>query len=322
MLGAHAQSADPEYGVQIFTENDLYSRRHTDQWYTNGLRIVFLPRDQDKQLKDFSAFARRFYGPEAVARIGFTFGQDIYTPKNIRDPNPQPWDRPWAGWTYFGAIAQAAVADKQDTVELDIGAVGPRSGAAWVQHRWHQLIGAPEPMGWNNQIGNELGVNLTWRRHQRLQFVCNTLDVIPHYGGAAGNVFTYVALGASVRAGQNISGFGDDRSTTSLRRGSSESTRFCVPPARQELEWYVFARAEGRLVGRNIFLDGNLLHDGPRVTKRPFVYDFALGASMRFAGNFRITFTEVWRAMEFKPVDTRTPLGIQKFGSIVLAYEF
>lgn len=319
---ALAQAADPEHGIQIFTENDLFSRNHTDQWYTNGLRIVYLPRQQDwLQLDEFRRLARRFYDPEAVVRVGFTLGQDIYTPRDIKNPNPQPWDRPWAGWSYIGAIAQAASPDTQDTVELNLGAIGPKSGARSVQTRWHEIIGAPKPEGWGNQIGNELGVNLTWKRQHRFQFVCNTFDVIPHYGLALGNVYTYVAAGGSLRIGRNLSGFGDDRSVTSLR-GIDAPRGFCLPPDRRELETYLFVRTEGRLVAHNIFLDGNTFRDSAHVTKRPWAHDASLGGSIRFMENFRITMTQTWRSMEFKPVDDRTPRGVHRFGTIVVAYEF
>lgn len=319
---ARAQSADPEHGIQVFTENDLFSRSSTDQWYTNGLRIVYLPRKQEwTQLEEFNRLARRFYDPEAVVRVGFTLGQDIYTPRDISNPNPQPWDRPWAGWTYVGALAQAASPDTQDTVELNLGAVGPNSGARSVQTRWHRFIGAPKPEGWANQISNELGVNLTWKRQIRRQYVCNTLDLIPHYGAALGNIYTYAAVGATLRVGRNLSGFGDDRSVTSLRRGATISG-FCLPPERSATEFYLFARTEGRLVARNIFLDGNTFRGSANVTKRPWAWDVSAGASVRFMENFRITFTQTWRSMEFKPVDERTPRGVHRFGTIVAAYEF
>jgi lipid A 3-O-deacylase len=319
---ALAQTAEPDNGIQIFTENDLFSRSHTDQWYTNGLRIVFLPRHQEwDKLQSFNQFARRFYDPQAIVRLGVTLGQDIYTPRDISDTDPQPWDRPWAGYTYIGAIAQASAPDKQDTVELNIGTVGPSSGAASIQRRWHRIINAPEPRGWGNQIGNELGVNLTWKHQIRNQYVCNTFDVIPHFGAALGNVMTYAAGGATVRFGRNISGFGDGRGVTSLRRASAGSA-FCVPPDPQELEWYVFARTEGRLVARNIFLDGNTFKNSAHVTKRPWSYDVQLGASVRFLEHFRVTFTQTWRSMEFKPVDERTPRGVHRYGTMVLAYEF
>lgn len=319
---ARAQSADPESGIQIFTENDLFSRSKTDQWYTNGLRIVYLPRKQEwNALEEFNRLARRFYDPQAVVRIGFTLGQDIYTPRDIRNPNPQPWDRPWAGWSYIGAVAQAASPDTQDTVELNIGAIGPSSGARSIQTRWHRMIGAPKPEGWANQIGDELGINLVWKHQIRRQYLCNSLDLIPHYGLALGNIYTYASAGATLRVGQNLSGFGDDRSVTSLRRGASISG-FCMPPDPKDLEWQLFARTEGRLVAHNIFLDGNTFRDSASVTRRPWAWDVAAGASVRFLENFRITFTQTWRSMEFKPVDERTPRGVHRYGTIVAAYEF
>src|SRR2546430_7064985 len=39
-------------------------------------------------------------------RFGYTVGQNIYTPRNIRSSIALTYDRPYAGWLYFGMILQ------------------------------------------------------------------------------------------------------------------------------------------------------------------------------------------------------------------------
>ena len=95
--------------------------RRFGRWrFRNDRRWRRLGRRRVIRHNRFRRLAKRFYDPEAVVRVGFTLGQDIYTPRDIKIADPQPWDRPWAGWTYIGALVQAASPDTQDTVELNI----------------------------------------------------------------------------------------------------------------------------------------------------------------------------------------------------------
>jgi lipid A 3-O-deacylase len=64
-------------------------------------------------------------------------------------------DRPWAAWLYLGGVAQRARDNRLDTVEIDLGLVGPSALGREIQSGWHRLIGSPQPCGWHNQIPNE-----------------------------------------------------------------------------------------------------------------------------------------------------------------------
>lgn len=336
-LPGRAAESDLQYdGFQLFVENDKYSGfKKTDQWYTNGVRLVVLPKEPPfDPLKRYAAWVGNEFGDGQPARFGFTLGQDIYTPKDISNAEPQPYDRPWAGWLYLGALGQINNARKQtqSTVEVSMGVVGPASGASRAQTFVHDLIGAQKPAGWGNQLKNELGVVVSYRHKRRWVPAFGReggegdggevhFDVIPQWGVSLGNVFTNAAVGGMVRWGQNLSGFGDDRFTNTVesspdRRPYTVSTRFGIR------EWYVFARGEARAVGRNIFLDGNTVRDSASVDKRYLVGDFSLGASIRFSGGLRMTYAHNRRTSEFKPVDERTPNGTPRFGTLVLAYEF
>ena len=44
-----------------------------------------------------------------------------------------------------------------------------------------------------------------------------------------------------------------------------------------QFSWYVFGGAEGRVVARDIFLDGNTFRDSLSVDKKRFVADFQVG---------------------------------------------
>ena len=51
---------------------------------------------------------------------------------------------------------------------------------------------------------------------------------------------------------------------------------------RDKLGWYLFAGFECRLVGRNIFLDGNTFSDSHSMDKRYLVGDFQTGVALTY----------------------------------------
>ena len=117
-------------------------------------------------------------------------------------------------------------------------------------------------------------------------------DIIPHAGGSLGNVMTLANAGATVRLGQDLGvdyGPPHVRPTLSGLAAVSGGTRFA---------WYLFAGAEGRLVARNIFLDGNTFASSHSVDKKPFVADVQTGAAIVFH-DIRLAFTHVIRTREF-----------------------
>lgn len=304
--------------LQLFIENDSFGG--TDQYYTNGLKIGGgVPAERVSKL-----FTRP---PNALLdaitdgasnHFGLFIGQNLYTPRDITIAAPQPLDRPWAAWSYIGAVAQSVKEDRLHTVEVDLGLVGPPALGRQVQSFWHKyVVDAPEPRGWGNQIRAEPGVLVTYL-HKRRYGDSNGLQFVPHAGASVGTIMTLVRAGGILRIGQNMTGFGPDgiepggAMLKNTRRQHDEGRR-------QPWEWFAFAGVDGRLVGHNIFLDGSLFRDGPGVSRRDSVYDFTAGLSVRF-DKLRLSVTRIKRSEEF-----RTPLsngGKQRFYSINIGLEF
>ena len=120
----------------------------------------------------------------------------------------QPGDRPWAAWLYVGGVAQRLEESKLQTVEIDLGVVGPAALGRQVQTEWHRLIGVDQPLGWSNQIPNQPGVLVAFVEKRR--FGSRHFEIVPHFGGTLGNVMTLARAGGIVRWGRNMSGFGPD----------------------------------------------------------------------------------------------------------------
>src|SRR3546814_10706131 len=99
----------------------------------------------------------------------------MYTPEDTAARDLLVDDRPYAGWLY-GAIsvhaetradAPGTEPDTLDTVELQLGMVGPYAFGEEVQNAFHRLIDVAEAQGWDNQLDNEPGVMLIGERRWR-----------------------------------------------------------------------------------------------------------------------------------------------------------
>lgn len=297
---ARADVLDYCESFSILIENDVFTG--TDRHYTNGFRASCL--SAEGKMPVYGEWLGRnlpMLAKNGAKRIGFAIGQNMYTPEDISLAGPQATERPWAGWLYGEVSIVSETRERLDSAALSLGVVGPWSGAEFTQKRWHELIRAQEPRGWDNQLDNEPAVNLTLDRQWRYLALPNLLglnaDVTPHFGGALGNVFTHAAIGATFRFGEDLI---DDFGGPPRIRPSLPGAAHFKP--HDGFAWYVFTGFEGRAVARNIFLDGNTFAGGPRVDKRPLVGDAQVGAALIFP-RFRITYTLVFRTKEYESQD-------------------
>ncbi len=285
------ETALPRF-VSLTFENDLFAGY--DRHYTNGLQLAFLldMRDMPPALRDLPPL-RWSVDPQAVVAIG----QRIYTPSNLRSSNPDPQDRPYAGWLYLMGDVRTRAAETIDHVTLSIGMVGPASLASQGQNAIHRLLRMRQVQGWNHQIGDELtlmaGYERAWpgivgSRFKDLQF-----DLAPRAAATLGNVFTYASAGLVARYGRNLP---DDLPVTNISLGPP---RDGFRGASAAFGWYVWIGLDARAVARNIFIDGNTFRDSPHVSRVPYGTDVQLGIAAAWP-NARLGFTMVQRSREFE----------------------
>jgi lipid A 3-O-deacylase len=316
-----AYADDPDYVISIQFENDFFGGG-TDRHFSHGTRVECLTgpiqwmTDAADKLPWFrSERARNNPEDELKARASFSLGQNIYTPEDTAAIQLVTEDRPYAGWLYmgFGLVANQG-SKRYDQLELEIGMVGPYSFAEDVQTFWHSLLGLQVPKGWDNQLKNEPGAELYYQQTRRFekQNVGPGLnfDVLPNFGGALGNIFTYAAAGITVRLGSELD---DDFGPPRIRPSLPGSAYF---RPEKGFNWYVFAGLEGRAVLYTIFLDGNTFTDSHSVDKNTFVGDLQAGLVVQW-NRFRISYTQIYRTKEFEGQDSG-----DLFGSVSFSYHF
>lgn len=329
--GFSAHAADPNNATTrarsspVFTmyfENDTFTG--TDQHYTNGLKFSWLSADLvdwgqtgwRKTFVDLLPYVNRTGGQK---NIGLALGQNIYTPRDITRTNPDLTDRPYGGWSYLELAFVSKTPAVSDTIAIQAGIVGPHSLAEDSQRLVHQWTANTRPRGWDYQLRDEIGVNVSyerrWRLYARSLYQTVGIDLVPHAGVSLGNVQTYANAGGTVRVGLNLP---SDFGVQLARPGSVGGTPADDLDPRVALDRnfsvFVFGAADGRAVARDIFLDGNTFRSSRSVTKEPFVADLSVGVGL-IAGRWQLTYTQVWRTREFTTESGR----YNNFGSITLS---
>ena len=243
-------------------------------------------------------------------RQGFALSHTIFTPEDIEAELPDPTDRPYAGWLYasgtvVGTTRLGPSQMVQDVLQVNLGIVGPSAGGKFVQENWHDLIQAVEPRGWESQLKDEFGFEITAQRLRQyegpeLPFGLET-DYALHGGVTLGNVRTFASAGGMARIGWDLSSdFGPPRIRPALAGAG-------VFKPGQPFGGYLFAGIEGRAVARDMFLDGNLWRDSARVEdRRDFGGDLQFGVALH-QGDVQLAFTYVHRTEEFVPFYNADP---------------
>lgn len=320
--------------ITLYWENDGNWAKPFDQHdrhYTAGVgaSVAWRAIWVDNLLKNVPATGLGIGGNLDYA-MGLVGNLTMYTPENINTPVPQVGDRPFAGYMYGGLFVQRAhrVAVPEfgfagpgllmdpgaysafESLELDVGMMGPSSLGENAQTMIHQMIGLPNPAGWVNQIHDEPEFSLKYARRWRSQAVRlidsvpMTLQVIPEVGVTAGSLQDELRAGAFFRLGYNLP---DDFGPGELGNpADATGEAACACPGifdniftNQSI--YVFARPYGRLVAHNALLQGdNWRHDdGVTVNPRPAIAAVQAGIAWRILKHFELAYMTTYESAEF-----------------------
>ena len=157
-------------------DNDIFilNAAGGDRGYTNGFHTQALwrldtdPNSYIDQWRDpiqnpVKSWFLALFDSDAgkgIPRVGFSAGQSIYTPEDIKDPQIIEDDRPYAGWLYLGGIFELKGPASGLHLELQVGTTGDWSLAEPTQKAVHKFTTSPYPRGWDHQISSGVGLNL------------------------------------------------------------------------------------------------------------------------------------------------------------------
>ncbi|MEM6552288.1 MAG: lipid A deacylase LpxR family protein [Planctomycetota bacterium] len=258
---------------------------NTDRHYTNGLvlNLTHQPAWAQTLAESLSSLEpHAFAGNPPRSAVGYLLGHRIYTPVDIEIAAPLFNERPYAGYLYGGLYLQydnlspglnPQPANDVATfthLELNLGLIGPSSGAESLQTGVHDFIGAPDPLGWDNQLEDEAAVQAYARRKWRFDLLDPppaealqsqrrwNAQLIPEFGLALGTVDIYAELALTARYGLHLP---DDFGPPTLFNPRSATA--VDQPRTPGWSFYVFARGTGRAVVHDVFIEGNVYQDSP-----------------------------------------------------------
>jgi len=335
VLSVPAAAAEPvqppiqeAWSFSIAFENDLFG--DTDAQYTNGIQVAWVSPD----LSEYRDSGRLpawslplierlplINEPGLQRNVAFSIGQKMFTPNDTQRRDLIADDRPYAGWLYVGAAFHNKNVRRLDTFEIQVGMIGEAALAEQAQNLVHDLRDIDRARGWDNQLDNEPGLVLIYE-HKRRMFRRDLLsqlgvDAITHLGVTLGNVYTYGSAGVEARLGWRLPA---DFGTSAIRPGGETNTpadasdpRFDPTPG---LGAHAFAAITGRVIGRDIFLDGNTFSDSHSIDRSHLVADLLVGAAIT-VGRVKLSYAQVFRTEEFdgQPRD-------HEFGSVSLTWTF
>jgi hypothetical protein len=313
--GAAPDPAADKGTLTFSFENDALGSDLSDRHYTNGMLLSY-QTGANRVWGWLDGWARRhFFGNPAVRlHASLAVGHNLYTPEDIKTTALVVDDRPYAGWLYADLGLVGLTDEVLRTLQVSVGVVGPAAGGEELQRWLHRVIGSPDPQGWPNQLNNELALMLVveqkWRHVRPAGFLGLDWDYSPHVSAALGNVFTYGGVGGTLRLGKKLErDFGPPRI-----QPAPPGVGYFVPGS--GFGWYLFAGADGRLMLRNIFLDGNTFSDSHSVDKKYLVGDVLGGIAVSGLG-LKLGLTYIYRSREFQ--GQKSP---DNFGSITLSFQF
>lgn len=307
-ITTNAQQKSPRY-VSLAVENDIFVPPGDDRHYTSGMRLMYGldgTGDWYTWLENLSLVARA-----ANSEYELVAGQNIYTPEAFLEPRPILNDRPYAGWLYGEINMVRHAPGLEEAVAFNLGMIGPVALGEEVQKLLHDIVGDPEPAGWDNQLHNEPALLMRYRRSWFLPLQRSnnlSIDIVPRTGINLGNVFTDAAAGLVLRLGNHL----PERDLTARAQPGLSGNSGYVPVRVRQFDWMIYTEVQGRAVARNIFLDGNTFADSLSVDRRKYAWEagagFILGiGQLRYPLFFSFSF--IWRGREFKQQFSRDSFG-------------
>ncbi|MDG2177002.1 MAG: lipid A deacylase LpxR family protein [Gammaproteobacteria bacterium] len=308
---------DAPWSFNFFLENDLFA--NTDLNYTNGLRLSSISPELDSfqdqnglkypWVEKLSGMLE-FVHPEPAnpdadpvkKNIVISFGQLMFTPADDNRVTLDPNDRPYAGYLYLGLGYHASTSTTLHSTEFNFGVVGPAALTRQSQKLVHRIRGPDQFQGWHNQLKNEAVFQLIFERkkkHGTIQaplFNNLEIEVITHWGGSLGNVASYINDGGEIRTGWDLP---NDFGTSTLRPDGDNNTPGNIQNNNSPFRLHLFLSLDGRVVGNNIFLDGNTFKSSHSVHLKNSVADISAGISGTWK-KFRFSYAQIYRTREFQ----------------------
>ena len=325
------------FTFRIYTENDGAFHDPFDSYdrhYTNGFAIACEHQpcwaDALAPVMPFADLFEQRHG-EPRTGAGYVLSQLLFTPANLSATAPIATDQPYAGYLYGGVFWQRAGQHHRredvavlDHFEVNLGVVGEQALGEDIQDWFHDTFVGDDPLGWDNQLANEVTGQFFFRRKWRIGLgsadlpMLGHLDIqlIPQAGFALGTVYRHAEAAATFRIGHNLpDDFGPGR-INDLQSATGNNK------GHHGWSWYAYARVGGRLIEHDLFLDGSTTADPSlSVQKETAVGEVQAGFTVSYRANANHRFDLTWGLTYLTDTfDAPGDRGTESYGTFVLSW--
>lgn len=219
-------------------ENDFFSA--TDRYYTQGIMVELVMPFMRKS--PFSKLLIRL-NKQAQNYYGLRFEQDCFTPISIRFDTLNRLERPYTGTFVMGHFLASIdpIKKRRLTTELDLGVIGKCARCEDEQKAIHKALLNIAPLGWENQLNNDVVINYSALFEQAI-FSHKNIELIGFADGRIGTLYDDVGGGLHLRFGKMNSYF--------------KHLGFVKNASEKKFQLFFTAKAKAKIVGYNATMQG------------------------------------------------------------------
>ncbi|MEO6670179.1 MAG: lipid A deacylase LpxR family protein [Ferruginibacter sp.] len=263
-------------------DNDYFTK--TDEYYSQGISFEYV----GPAIKTFF-LARILLKPghsESIYGIGLNiFG---YTPTSILTESILYGDRPYSAELTFKTFAAATdtLHRRRISSAINIGVIGPAGLGKEIQTNIHKWTGNPVPLGWHNQIKNDIILNYQVDYEKQLAaakgyFLLNGVGAF-----RAGTMEDRISAGINFMAGNF-----NDPYTPKLQH-------------KKKVAYYLYGQARVHLVGYDATMQGGIFNNSsPYTITSKNIERLTFQADYGIVVNFRklyLSYSQSFISKEFK----------------------
>ncbi len=280
----------------FITENDAFLLNKADAYYTNGFFLRQTKAEEKGRDKRITSFE---------------LGQMIYTPLIRKTQNKSDVDRPYCGYLY-AKVSQSTFAQNNSIVQYgaSLGMIGAKSYGEDVQNWYHNLLGYGKFTGWQYQVQNSLGIDLSMSYGRTVFQDSSWIKLVPVAEGQLGSTFTNAKLGMYTCLGW----FADNAHSVLWNARVQRKGELGI----QKPEFFLYWYPQVILQGYNATVEGGLFNTGDGSaalgTTRRWMFQQAWGmcfAQERWTIKLAIIYQTLEAVAQTKP---------QRYGSILVGY--
>jgi len=273
----------PEIFFDAIFDNDIWD--YTDYYFTSGISLEFYhPAISASPLTQLLPGLRN-----SVNYYGLTLVQNLYTPRKLENVNVLAGDRPFAAYLIIGHQRISLSPDKHRRLqsEISIGIIGPASLGGVAQ----DLIHENKPVGWANQIKNDIVLNYSIRFDQGF-YSGKGVELAVIAGGQAGTLYDNIMAGLYLQLGKANNRYGSVFQTTGHQK-----------PFKKRVRYYFSMDVKNKLIMYDATLQGGMFNrgsvyklEGSQVNRYVFTGTACFGLGL---GRYSLEAEQVFLSPEF-----------------------